>query len=42
MIMCQIKYYTRFDNIKILIDADDKLPDGNTFKNVLILMTCKR
>ena len=30
----------QFDNTKILIDTDDKLPDGITFKNVVILMTC--
>ena len=30
----------KFDDTKILIDADDKLPDYNTLKNVMILMTC--
>ena len=29
-----------FDNIKILIDADGKLSDDITLKNVAILMTC--
>ena len=29
----------KFDNTKILIDSDDKLPDGITFKKVAILMT---
>ena len=29
----------KFDDIKILTDADDKLPDYITLKNVLIL-TC--
>ena len=28
-----------FDNTKILIDADDKLPDNITLKNVAILMS---
>ena len=30
----------KFDNIKILIDANDKLPVDITFKNVVILKTC--
>ena len=30
----------KFDDTKILIDTDDKLPDYITFKNVVILMTC--
>ena len=30
----------KFDDTKILIDTDDKLPDDITFKNVVILMTC--
>ena len=30
----------KLDNIKILIDRDDKLPDHITLKNVVILMTC--
>ena len=30
----------KFDNAKILIDTDDKLPDYITFKNFVILMTC--
>ena len=30
----------KFDDIKILIDTDDKLPDCITFKNVVILITC--
>ena len=28
----------KFDDIKILIDMDDKLPDVITFKNVVIVM----
>ena len=28
------------DDIKILIDADNKQPDYITLKNVMILMTC--
>ena len=31
----------KFDNTKILIDTN-KLPDGITIKNVLILMACVR
>ena len=30
----------KFDYTKILIDIDNKLPDGITIKNVVILMTC--
>ena len=30
----------KFDDTKILIDTDDKLPDGITLKNIVILMTC--
>ena len=30
----------KFDDTKILIDIDDKLPDYITFKNVVILRTC--
>ena len=30
----------KFDDTKILIDTDDKLPDDITLKNVVILMTC--
>ena len=30
----------KFDNTKILIDTDDKLPDDITLKNVVILITC--
>ena len=30
----------KLDNNKILIDADDKLPDDITLKIVAILMTC--
>ena len=29
----------KFDNTKILINTDDKLPDDITFKNVAILIT---
>ena len=29
----------KFDDIKILIDTDDKLPDFITLKNVVILIT---
>ena len=29
-----------FDNIKILIDTNDQLPQDITWKNVVILMTC--
>ena len=29
-----------FDNTKILIDTNDQLPQGITWKNVVILMTC--
>ena len=47
MIICWIKYQIKeilviekFDNTKILIDADDKLPNDITLRNVLILITC--
>ena len=30
----------KFDNTKILIDTDDKLPNDITLKNVAILITC--
>ena len=30
----------KLDDSKILIDADDRLPDNITFKKTLILMTC--
>ena len=30
----------KFDDTKIFIDTDDKLPDDTTFKNVVILTTC--
>ena len=30
----------KFDNTKILIGTDDKLPDDITLKNVAILITC--
>ena len=30
----------KFDDTKILIDTDDKLPDDVTLKNAVILMTC--
>ena len=30
----------KFDNTEFLIEADDKLPDNITLKNVVILMTC--
>ena len=30
----------KFDDTKILIDIDDKLPDDITLKNVVVLMTC--
>ena len=29
-----------FDHTKILVDADDKLPENNTSKNIMILTTC--
>ena len=29
-----------FDNIRILIDTDDKLPDDITLKNAVLIMTC--
>ena len=30
----------KFDDTKILIDMDDKLPDDITFKNVVISIIC--
>ena len=30
----------KFDDTKILIETDDKLPDDITFKNVAIIITC--
>ena len=30
----------KFDDTKILIDIDSKLPDDITLKNVVVLMTC--
>ena len=30
----------KIDDTKVLIETDDKLPDENTFKNVVILITC--
>ena len=30
----------KFDDTKILIDIDNKLPDDITLKNVVVLMTC--
>ena len=30
----------KFDYIKFFTDADDKLPDDITFKNVVMLITC--
>ena len=30
----------KFDDTKILIDSNDKLPDYDTLKNVVILVTC--
>ena len=36
----QIIGIEKFDNSKILIDTDDKLPDDITFKNVVMLMAC--
>ena len=30
----------KFDCIKFFTDADDKLPDDITFKNVVMLITC--
>ena len=49
MIICHIKHQTKFKKIidtekfndtKILIDSDHKLPDYMTLKNVMISMTC--
>ena len=42
-VLDRIKYIMgikRFDDSKILIDADDKLPDNITLRHVVILMTC--
>ena len=36
----QIIGIEKFDDSRILIDTNDKLPDDITFKNVVILMTC--
>ena len=36
----EILVIEKFDNTKILIDADDKLPNDITLRNVLILITC--
>ena len=33
-------YDKKYDDTKILIDTDDKLPDDITLKNVAILVTC--
>ena len=30
----------KFDNTKILIDIDDKLPNDITFKNAVVLIAC--
>ena len=30
----------KFDDTKVLIDTDDKLPDYVTLKNVAMLITC--
>ena len=30
----------KFDDAKILIDTDDKLPNDTTLKNVVILIAC--
>ena len=41
--MCKIKEIiciVKFDDTKVLIETDDKLPDDITFKNDVILMTC--
>ena len=32
--------FKKFDNTKILMDRDDKLPDDITIKNVVLLVTC--
>ena len=38
--MDKIKYWHwKFDETKVLIDTDDKLPEDITFKNVVILLT---
>ena len=36
----EITSIDKFDNTEFLIEADDKLPDNITLKNVVILMTC--
>ena len=36
----EIKGIKKFDNTKILMDRDDKLPDDITIKNVVLLVTC--
>ena len=37
----EIRDIEKFDNTKILVDTDDKLPDDIIFKNVVVLlMTC--
>ena len=41
--MCKIKEIIcieKFDDTKVLIETDDKLPDDITFKNDVILTTC--
>ena len=30
----------KFEDVKVLIDADDKFPDDIILKNVVILITC--
>ena len=37
----QIIGIEKFDDSRILIDTNDKMPDDITFKNVVILMTCR-
>ena len=34
------RFLFEYYDFKILIDADDKLPDGIVLKNMLIFMTC--
>ena len=36
----EILVIEKFDNTKISINADDKLPNDITLRNVLILITC--
>ena len=36
----ELETKTKFDYTKILIDTGDKIPNGFTLKNVVILMTC--